>query len=111
MTSVPGATVFVDDARSAAAVTPFVRTQLSAGSHVLRIHSGGLTEDAIVGPFTIALGDAIALVQIGPSLSFREIAAELMVWDGSGNEPEAGRALALPNSSPLGARASSRRCS
>jgi hypothetical protein len=102
MTSVPGATVFVDDARSAAALAPFVRTQLSAGSHVLRIHAGGLTEDAIVGPFTIALGDAIALVQIGPSLSFREIAAELMVRDGSGNEPEAGRALAQ-RSSPLGA--------
>jgi hypothetical protein len=102
MTSVPGATVFVDDARSAAARAPFVRTQLSAGSHVLRIHPGGLTEDAIVGPFTIALGDAIALVQIGPSLSFREIAAELMVRDGSGNGPEAGRALAQ-RTSPLGA--------
>jgi len=82
LTSMQGARVFVDEARAPAMRAPFVRATLPAGSHVLRVHPGGSTEDALVGPFTLGSGDAVALVQLGPTLSFREIAAQLRVRNG-----------------------------
>jgi hypothetical protein len=101
LTSMPGASVFVDDSRNAAMRAPFVRAALPAGSHVLRIRPGGSSGDMVVGPFTLGPGEAIALVQLGPTLSYREIAAELAVREGS-DENEPRRALA-DRTSPFGA--------
>lgn len=100
MTSLPGATVFVDEARTPAMRAPFVRAALPAGSHVLRIHPGGATADAVVGPFTLGSSDTIALVQFGPTLSFREMATQLVVREGS-DERESRRAIAS-RASPFG---------
>jgi hypothetical protein len=101
LTSMPTASVFVDDARNPAMRAPFVHAALPAGSHVLRIHPGGSMGDAVVGPFALGPGDAIALVQLGPTLSFREIATELVVREG-GDENEPRRVLA-DRMSPFGA--------
>ncbi len=100
LTSMPGASVFIDEARTAAMRAPFVRAALPAGSHVLRIHPGGATADVAVGPFTLGSGDTIALVQFGPTLSFREMATQLVVREGS-DERESRRAIAQ-RGSPFG---------
>jgi len=102
LTSMQGAGVFVDDARAPAMRSPFVRAALPAGSHVLRIHPGGLASDAIVGPFTVGSGDAITLVQLGPTLSFRETAAQRAAAE-SRSEDDARQAPA-DRGSPLGTR-------
>jgi hypothetical protein len=101
-TSLQGATVFIDEARLPSVHAPFVRVAIPSGSHVLRVHPGGSSPDAVVGPLTVTPGESIALVELGPSLSFREIAAQLVVRD-AGNEYEAREALA-GRGSPLGPR-------
>jgi hypothetical protein len=100
LTSMPGASVFIDEARTPAMRAPFVRAALPAGSHVLRVHPGGATADVAVGPFTLGSGETITLVQFGPTLSFREMATQLVVREGS-DERESRRAVAQ-RASPFG---------
>jgi hypothetical protein len=83
MTSLPGSTVFLDDARTTSLRSPFVRAAVPPGKHALRVHSGDGAEDARVVPFELAPGDEVALVPLGPTLSFHTLADEAAVHPGS----------------------------
>jgi hypothetical protein len=81
LTGAAGALVFVDDARRDSLRAPFVRVPVQGGSHGFRIHRGVATEDAVVPRVSFDGGDEIALVPIGPTLTFRTIADQLALRD------------------------------
>jgi hypothetical protein len=84
-TSAPGAIVFVDEARTPSMHAPFVRAPVSAGTHAFRIRSGDGSNDEILNHVAFAEGEEIAFVPLGPSLSFRAIADQLLLRDRDGN--------------------------
>jgi hypothetical protein len=86
-TSVPGALVFVDDARTPLAQSPFVDVPVRVGAHALRIHSGDGTNDDILGRVTFQDGVEVALVPMGPTFSFRAMADQLALRDREDNAP------------------------
>ncbi len=86
-TSVPGAVVFLDDARSALGQSPFAGLPVRAGTHALRIHSGDGTNDDILGRVTVEDGAEVALVPVGPTLAFRAIADQLGLHDRTDDTP------------------------
>jgi hypothetical protein len=92
MTSVAGATVYLDDARTSSLRAPFTRAPLAAGSHPIRIHPGDGADDAVLARAEVAPGEEIALVPLGPTLSFRTLAEQLGLHDRQG-APVVRRAL------------------
>jgi len=72
-----GARVFVDDARASSLRVPFARAPLASGSHTFRVRTGDGTEDIAVSAVDAAPGAAIAIVPLGPTLSFHAMADEL----------------------------------
>ncbi|MDP9033590.1 MAG: hypothetical protein M3O50_02195 [Myxococcota bacterium] len=80
----PGAMVFVDDARSPSFRAPFVRADVEVGTHVFHVRRDTEPDDEVVGPVHVADGDELALVPVGPSLSFRAIADQLTLRDVTG---------------------------
>jgi hypothetical protein len=101
-TGVPGATVFVDDARTASMQSPFVGVPVRAGTHALRIHSGDGSNDHVLGRVVFEEGEGeVALVPLGPTLAFRAIADQLALRDRDGHTP--GRSVLEARSGPGGA--------
>jgi hypothetical protein len=96
LASVPGALVYLDEARTPIARAPFVRVPVSSGSHSIRIHPGSAAEDTVLNE-SIADGSTIALVPAGPSLSFREITASIAAPSQPSSRPvrETGVAVAV----------------
>jgi hypothetical protein len=90
MTTAAGATVFVDDARAAPLRAPFVRAPIPAGSHELRVHLGDAVDDALLARLDAAPGEEIALVPLGPTLSFHAM-ADQMALRGRTGQPAARR--------------------
>jgi hypothetical protein len=86
LTSAPGARVFVDDARKESLRAPFVRVAIRGG-HTFRIRRGDAADDAVVGRVAFERGDEIALVGLGPTLTFRGISDELALRDRHGQAP------------------------
>ncbi|HEY8041862.1 MAG TPA: hypothetical protein VIF15_18790 [Polyangiaceae bacterium] len=84
MTSLPGALVFVDDARAPFMRAPFVRVPVPAGAHVFRVRAGDGSDDVVVGRVQVDAGESLALVPLGPTLSFHSIADQLAVRDRQG---------------------------
>ena len=84
MTSLAGATVFLDDARTSSLRAPFVRAPLAAGTHALRIHPGDGADDAALPRVEAGPGEELALVPLGPTLSFHTMADELALRDHAG---------------------------
>ncbi|MDP8999339.1 MAG: hypothetical protein M3O46_04435 [Myxococcota bacterium] len=81
-TSMPGAVVFVDEARVPSKRSPFVGVPVRAGIHTLRVRPGDGSNDEILG--SVAFDDAgneIALIPLGPTLMFRAIADQLVLRD------------------------------
>jgi hypothetical protein len=72
MTSVPGAHVFVDDPPAAELRAPFVRVPLAVGSHTVRVHLDD--GDTVLAHIDAAPGEELAIVSLGPSLSFHTLA-------------------------------------
>src|SRR5260221_343705 len=62
LTSLPGALVFLDDARLPTMRAPFVAAPVAAGAHALRIHVGDATSDAPIGPLYVAPGENLAII-------------------------------------------------
>jgi hypothetical protein len=92
MTTVAGAQVFVDDARTTELRAPFVRAVLPPGPHALRVHPGDGAEDVLLARVTVAPGDELALVPLGPTLSFHAMADALALRE-RGGQPAIRRAL------------------
>ena len=86
MTSLAGATIFVDDARTPSLRVPFARATLAAGVHSLRVHAGDGTDDAKIAHLEVSPGEELALVPWGPTLSFHTLADELSLR-GTGGAP------------------------
>ncbi len=84
MTSLSGAAVFLDDARTPSLRAPFVRAPLSEGPHAIRVHPGDGADDAQLAPVDVAAGEELQLVPLGPTLSFHTMADELSLRDRSG---------------------------
>jgi hypothetical protein len=84
LVTVPGASVFVDDAISPAFRSPFVQAAFPAGVHTIRVRRRGANRDAIVGPVSVEPGDDLTLIPLGPTLSFAGMAAQLPVHDFAG---------------------------
>jgi hypothetical protein len=81
MTTHPGAVVYLDDARTSSLRAPFVRAPLAAGTHALRVRPGDGTDDALLPRVPVAPGEEIALVALGPTLSFHAMADQLALRD------------------------------
>lgn len=71
-----GARVFVDDGHASLRV-PFARASLPSGNHWFRVRTGDGGEDVPVAAVDVAPGAAIAIVPLGPTLSFHAMADEL----------------------------------
>ena len=86
LTSYPGSTVYLDDARTPLAVSgvtdaalraPFVRARVPLGPHSFRIHPGNSLDDYVVRLVSFAAGDDVVLTLLGPTVTFRQIEAQL----------------------------------
>jgi hypothetical protein len=85
-TSVPGAVVFVDDARTPSLRSPFVGVPVRGGTHALRVRSGEGANDDVLGRVAFEPGDEeIDLVPLGPTLAFRAISDQLILRDRQGD--------------------------
>jgi hypothetical protein len=85
-TSLPGAAVFLDDARSPSMRSPFVQAPVPAGTHSLRVRAAeGSNEDALGRVTFDGLVQEVAIVLVGPSLTFRAIADQLVLRDRAGD--------------------------
>jgi len=84
MTSLVGAAVFLDDARTPSSHAPFVRAPIAAGAHALRVHPGDGADDAVLPHVEVGPGEEIALIPLGPTLSFHTMADELSLRDRAG---------------------------
>jgi hypothetical protein len=80
--TLPGASVYVDDAKLPAASAPFAGLPVQPGRHELRIHSGSGSDDAVVDVVMPPEGGRFAIVPSGPSLSFRDLGAWAANQDG-----------------------------
>jgi hypothetical protein len=83
MTTSAGSTVFVDEERTASLRSPFVRVPLAPGAHTFRVHDGD--EDRRTPRVDVSPGEEIALVPVGPTLSFHALAEQLALRDASGS--------------------------
>ncbi len=84
MTSLVGAAVFLDDARTPSSHAPFVRAPVAVGAHALRVHPGDGADDAVLPHVEVGPGEEIALIPVGPTLSFHTMADELALRDRAG---------------------------
>jgi hypothetical protein len=84
LASVPGALVFLDEARAPAMRAPFIAVPVAVGAHGLRVHTGDASSDTAIGPMVVGPAESLALVPRGPTLSFRDLMASLVVRDRSG---------------------------
>ena len=91
LTSYPGATVFMDDARTPMKGAdgqrlraPFARLPVRAGYHSFRIHPGGGLDDFLVTHVAFGEGRGIALSSFGPTVTFREARDQLALRDAHG---------------------------
>jgi hypothetical protein len=84
MTSYAGAGVLLDDARSPSLTAPFVRAPIAPGSHVLRVRPGDGADDIVLPRVDVGAAEEIALVPLGPTLSFHTMADELSLRDRAG---------------------------
>jgi hypothetical protein len=87
LASEPGAVVFLDESRTALARAPFVGAAVPAGAHMLRVRLPEAEDEAVVGPVSFAGGETVALVPLGPTLSFYDLAEQIGVRDRYGEEP------------------------
>jgi hypothetical protein len=83
MVSWPGAAVFLDDESAPLAVSPFTGVHVAPGRHELRVRIGPGSEDERVELWMPSEAQSFALVPLGPTLSFRDLAAGLAAVDGS----------------------------
>jgi hypothetical protein len=58
LTNVADAEVFIDDARTPAARSPFIDLPVSAGTHALRVRTGGGSNEDILGRVVFARTDS-----------------------------------------------------
>jgi hypothetical protein len=86
-TSLPGALVFVDEARIPSMRSPFVRVGVRTGTHALLVRPGDGSGDDVLGLVAFAEGDEIAVVPVGPTLRYRAIADQLVLRDAQGDNP------------------------
>jgi hypothetical protein len=84
MTTVAGATVYIDEARASSLRAPFVRAPVAAGTHAIRVHPGDGADDAVLARAEVAPGEEITLVPLGPTLTFHAMADELALHDRRG---------------------------
>jgi hypothetical protein len=82
MTGAPGAQVFLDDARTASLRAPFVAVPVSAGAHSLRVRSADGANEEVLAHVAVGAASEVALVPLGPSLTFRTIADQLATAEG-----------------------------
>jgi hypothetical protein len=87
LTSMSAVDVFVDDARVPSMKAPFLRAAVREGTHALRIRAGDGSSDEVLAHVAFTNGDEIALVPLGPTLTFRAIADQLVLRDREGNTP------------------------
>jgi NADH-quinone oxidoreductase subunit L len=79
LTSVPGALVFLGDSRTPLARAPFVAVPVPSGPQTVRVRRPDMAADEVLGRVTFSGGEEIVLVPVGPTLSFRAIADQLVV--------------------------------
>jgi NADH-quinone oxidoreductase subunit L len=90
VTAYPGALIYLDDSRvemkdgSKPLTPPFVRRPIPGGYHSFRIQPGNGVDDQLVRH--VAFGDEkeIALVPIGPTVTFRQVRDQLAIHDNHG---------------------------
>jgi NADH-quinone oxidoreductase subunit L len=86
MTAFPGASVYVDGNSAPFAVSPFVKRELRAGHHTLRIVPGGGVDDQELASAAIEPGGESVIAVVGPALAFRQIHDQLVMKDSRGQE-------------------------
>jgi hypothetical protein len=87
-TGVPGAVVFIDDARTTSMRSPFVGVPVRPGAHTLRIHTSDGASDQVLRRVAFDEDDEeVTLVALGPTLAFRGLADQLALRDRDDNAP------------------------
>jgi hypothetical protein len=85
-TALPGALVFLDDARTPSMRSPFVQAPVLGGSHGIRVRAGeGSNEDVLGRVVFDGSTRDVDLVALGPGLTFRAIADQLVLRDREGD--------------------------
>jgi len=79
-----GARVFVDEARGASLRAPFSRVPLPPGSHSFRVRTGDGADDIGVAAVEVTPGESVAIVPVGPTLSFHAMSDELSLRTSAG---------------------------
>jgi NADH-quinone oxidoreductase subunit L len=94
LTSFPGAIVFMDesrvpmlDERGEPLRSPFVRVPVPGGYHTFRVHAGDGLDDSIVRHVAVGDDREVVLTLVGPTLTFREIGAQLALESKIGSRP------------------------
>ncbi len=86
LTGFPGASVYVDDARTTTMQAPFAGVPVKAGAHAIRIHTGDGAVDQVLRHVVFEEGgDDTEIVPVGPNLTFRGISDQLALHDRDGN--------------------------
>jgi NADH-quinone oxidoreductase subunit L len=83
-TAFPGAAVYVDGATTPFGISPFVKRELRAGIHTLRITPGGAVEDQEIPSATIEADSESVISVVGPALVFRQLHDQLVMRDRTG---------------------------
>lgn len=77
LTHSPGASVYLDEARTPIATSPFVDVPIPRGFHTIRVHAGHASvakeAEGVVDVDVPEQGESIELVPSGPSLSLRDL--------------------------------------
>src|SRR5258708_1056714 len=86
MTAFPGATVYLDGSSVPFAVSPFVKREVKAGHHSLRVSAGLGVDDQEVPSASVEAGAESIVSLVGPVLAFRQLHDQLVMKDSRGQE-------------------------
>ncbi len=86
MTAFPGAAVYLDNASSPFALSPFVKREVRPGHHALRIVPGQAVDEQEIPSAMVEAGSESIVAVVGPTLVFRQLHDQLVVKDSRGTQ-------------------------
>jgi NADH-quinone oxidoreductase subunit L len=83
-TAFPGAPVYLDSSNTPFGVSPFVKREVRAGRHSLRIVPGAGVDDQEIPSAVFEAGAESVIAVVGPTLVFRQLHDQLVIKDSRG---------------------------
>ncbi|HKQ68661.1 MAG TPA: proton-conducting transporter membrane subunit, partial [Polyangiaceae bacterium] len=85
-TAFPGAEVYLDNAQTPLARSPFVKREVKPGHHAIRVVPGGGVDDQEIPAALTPAGTETVVAVVGPTLVFRQLHDQLVMKDNRGQE-------------------------